>query len=110
MAAKYEVLSNGESFRFNLKAGNGEIILSSESYKAKASALNGIESCRTNSPDDGRYERKVATNGQHYFLLKAANGETIGRSELYQAVAGMENGIASVKTNGPVARVEDTTA
>ena len=38
-------------FRFRLKARNGEIIAVSEGYKAKASALNGIESVRKNAPD-----------------------------------------------------------
>ena len=49
--------------------------------KAKSGAENGIESVRTNSPKDARYERKESSSGQPFFVLKAANGEPIGRSE-----------------------------
>ena len=97
---------NGQ-FHFNLKAGNGEIILSSEMYKAKSSAENGIESVKKNAPDDDRYERKETTGGQPYFVLKAGNGEQIGRSESYSSKSAMENGIESVKKNAPDAKVED---
>lgn len=100
---------NGE-FQFNLKAGNGEIILSSEGYTAKASCLNGIESVRKNAPDDNRYERKEAKNGKFFFNLKAANGQIIGTSEMYETAAGRDKGIESVKRNAPDATVEDLTA
>jgi uncharacterized protein len=99
---------NGEIY-FNLHATNGEIILSSETYKSKAGAANGIESVRTNAPDDGRYERKQS-GAQHYFVLKAGNRQVIGRSEMYTTPGAMEKGIASVKKNAPGAKVEDLTA
>ena len=110
MAAKFALRKarNGETY-FNLHAGNGEVILTSETYKSKSGATNGIESVRTNAPEDGRYERKKS-GAQHYFALKAANGQTIGRSEMYKAPAAMEKGIASVKKNAPGAKVEDLTA
>ncbi len=110
MAAKFEVKksSNGQ-YRFNLKAGNGEIILSSESYKEKQGAQRGIESVKKNAPDDKNYERKEASNGQTFFVLKAANGEPIGRSETYSSKSAMENGIESVKKNAPTAQIEDAT-
>jgi len=92
---------------FNLKAGNGEIILTSQLYKAKDSALGGIESAKTNAADDARFERLESKNGEPYFVLKAANGEVIGKSEMYKAKAAMENGIASVKNNAPDAKVDD---
>lgn len=100
--------SDGQVY-FNLKAGNGETILTSEMYKAKASALNGIESVRKNAPDDARYERKVSTNGKHFFVLKAANHEVIGQSEMYSSENAREQGIASVKSNAPDADVDDQT-
>jgi len=100
---------NGE-FQFNLKAGNGEIILSSEGYSAKASCLNGIESVRKNAPDDNRYERKESKNGKFFFNLKAGNGQVIGNSELYESTGGRDKGIESVKRNAPDATVEDQTA
>lgn len=101
--------SNGK-FYFNLKAGNGLNILTSEMYEAKASALGGIESVKANAGMDERYERKVSTNGKPYFNLKAANGEVIGTSEMYESEAARDNGIASVKTNAAGAAVHDQTA
>ena len=38
-------------FRFRLKATNGQVIATSEGYKAKASCLNGIESVKKNAPE-----------------------------------------------------------
>ena len=110
MAAKFEIVKGSSAkYRFNLKAGNGEIILSSESYADKQGAKKGIESVKTNAPDDARYERKESTSGQPYFVLKAANGEPIGRSETYSSKSAMENGIESVKKNAPSAAIEDLT-
>lgn len=110
MPAKFTLRrsTNGQ-FYFNLKAGNGEIILASETYQSKAGAENGVQSVRTNAPIDSRYERKTASNGQPYFVLKAANGEPIGRSETYSSNSAMENGVASVKSNAPGAALEDLT-
>ncbi|MCA9312417.1 MAG: YegP family protein [Phycisphaerales bacterium] len=96
-------------YMFNLKAGNGEIILTSELYTTKAAAENGIESVKKNAADDGRYERRESKAGQPYFVLKAANGQEIGRSEMYSSKSACENGIESVKKNGPDAAVNDTT-
>lgn len=101
--------TNGE-FQFNLKAGNGQTILTSEGYTTKAACTNGIESVKTNSQDDGRYDRKESTNGKPYFNLKASNGQIIGSSEMYESVAARENGIESVKKNAPDAIVDDQTS
>ena len=101
--------TNGE-FQFNLKAGNGQTILTSEGYTTKAACTNGIESVKTNSQDDGRYDRKESSNGKPYFNLKASNGQIIGSSEMYESVAARENGIESVKKNAPNAVVDDQTS
>lgn len=108
MPGKYEIkkAKNGQ-FHFNLKAGNGEVILSSELYTTKDSAQQGIDSVKANAALDARYERMTAKDGSPYFLLKADNGEVIGKSEMYSAPAAMENGIQSVKTNGPESPVHD---
>lgn len=102
MAGKFElkVSSNGK-YHFNLKAGNGQIILSSEMYESKAAAENGIASVQSNAGDDGRYDRNTSSNGKPFFTLKAGNGQVIGRSEMYESTASMENGIESVKSNAP---------
>lgn len=107
---KFVITKNrNDEFGFNLKAGNGLIILTSEGYSAKASCENGIESVRKNAPDDERYERKTSTNGKPYFNLKAGNGQVIGSSELYESEASRDNGIESVKSNAPGAEVIDET-
>lgn len=100
--------TNGE-YQFNLKALNSQIILTSEGYLAKSSCKNGIESVKTNSPTDSKYDRKVAKNGSYYFNLKAGNGEIIGTSQMYTTINARENGIESVKANAPDAEVIDET-
>lgn len=95
---------NGE-FQFNLKATNGQVILSSEGYTTLAACKNGIESVKKNSPEDARYERKESTNGKFYFNLKATNGQVIGSSQMYQSKDSRDNGIESVKRNAPDAEV-----
>ncbi|KAB7529045.1 DUF1508 domain-containing protein [Flagellimonas olearia] len=105
---KFEIKTDKSGqFRFNLKANNGQVILSSEGYTTKAACENGIESVRKNSQEDGRFDRKTAKDGSPYFNLKASNGQVIGNSEMYSSTAAMENGIASVKTNAPDAGVDD---
>ncbi|MCD0470584.1 YegP family protein [Flavobacterium sp. JAS] len=98
--------TNGE-FQFNLKAGNGQTILTSEGYTTKAACLNGIESVKTNSQDDSKFDRKESSNGKPYFNLKASNGQIIGASEMYESTAARENGIESVKTNAPSGDTDD---
>ncbi len=110
MASNFELKkSTDDRFHFNLKAGNGEIILSSQMYSGRDGAENGIESVRANAADDARYERLVGSNDQPYFVLKAANGQVIGRSEMYSSPGAMENGIESVKRNAPEAGFKDLT-
>lgn len=99
---------NGE-FQFDLKATNGQVILTSEGYTTKAACLNGIESVKKNAPLDERYERKEAKNGAPYFNLKAGNHQVIGSSEMYSSVAARDNGIESVKRNAPEAEIVDET-
>lgn len=98
--------ANGE-FQFVLKAGNGQVILASESYTTRAACDNGIESVRKNSQDDARFDRLESKNGKPYFNLKATNGQTIGTSELYESTAARENGVESVKKNAPDADVKE---
>ena len=95
---------NGE-FQFNLKATNGQVILTSEGYATKAACLNGVESVRKNAAVEARFEVKVAKNGKPYFNLKATNGQIIGASQMYSSEATMKNGIASVMKNAPEAPV-----
>ena len=106
MAGKFELKTakNGK-FHFNLKAANGQIILSSEMYETKKAAENGIASVKKNAGSDARFERKASAKGDPYFALKAGNGEVIGKSEMYSSNSAMENGIKSVMANAPDAAV-----
>lgn len=107
---KFEVTKRkNEEFQFNLKAGNGEIILSSEGYTTKVNCKKGIESVRRNSMEDSRFERKFTQSGKYYFNLKAINGQIIGTSQMYKTSSGCETGIQSVKKNAPSAVIEDLT-
>lgn len=101
--------SSDGQFKFVLKAGNGEVVLTSELYKTRASTDNGIASVRTNSPLEERYDKKVASNGKFYFNLKAGNHQVIGTSQMYATEQSRDKGIASVKNNGGTETVKDKT-
>jgi uncharacterized protein YegP (UPF0339 family) len=72
-------------------------------------ALNGICSVQQNATIAARFDRRTSKAEEPYFVLKARNGEPIGRSEMYSGTSARDNGIASVRTNGPAARVDDLT-
>lgn len=102
MAGWYELSKNAKGqHSFVLKAGNAQVVLRSEQYEAKASAQSGIESVQKNSPLNERYELKTASDGSPFFNLKASNGQVVGTSQMYSSEAARQNGIDSVKTNGP---------
>lgn len=104
--AKFEITmrKNGE-FQFNLKASNGEVILTSEGYTTKSACLNGAESVKKNAVEEKRFEKLVAKNGKPYFTLKATNGQIIGQSQMYASERNRDNGIKSVMKNAPVAEI-----
>jgi uncharacterized protein YegP (UPF0339 family) len=110
MVGKFE-LKKGKSgqFMFNLKASNGQVILTSEQYKAKTGAMNGIESVRKNAGKDANFEHRTSKKNEPYFVLKAANKEIIGMSEMYASNTGRKKGIASVKKNARSAKIDDLT-
>ena len=110
MAAKYELKkTRNDKFVFNLVATNGQVVLTSEMYESKASALNGIESVRKNGPDDARYGRLSAKDGSPYFTLKAGNGQVIGQSQMYSGAKARDGGIDSVQSNAADAVLDDQT-
>ena len=111
MAGKFECYKDkaGE-YRFRLKAGNGEIILSSQGYSARAGCNNGIESVRKNAADLDRFVKKQSDSGKFSFNLTASNGQVIGTSQSYSSESGCDNGMKSVSKNAPEAPVDDLTA
>lgn len=118
---KFVVKATKTGFVFNLKAGNGEVIATSETYTTEATCMKGVESVRKNAADAKLEDQTVAevaavTNpkfelytdkaGEFRFRLKARNGEIIAVSEGYKAKASCLNGIDSVRRNAPDAAVE----
>ncbi len=122
---KFEVKQVKSGYKFNLKAGNGEIIAVSEVYTTESACLNGVESIRKNAPEapvedqtvEGfetlkhpKFELYLDKAGEYRFRLKAKNGEIIATGEGYKAKAGCLNGIDSIKRNAPespVVKVEE---
>lgn len=111
MAAKFELFQSPKSkeYYFRLKAGNGEIVMTSEGYKTKKACMNGVDSVRKNCGNDDRYECRQAKNGKDYFILKAGNHQEIGRSQMYASMRSCRKGMASVKRNGSCDRCMDLT-
>lgn len=107
-SAKFELkLTPKKNWMFNLVARNGEVILTSERYEARAGAAKGIESVRKNAANEKSFEIRTAKNGEQYFVLVARNKEVIGKSEMYKSPAAVKRGIASVMKNAPTARLID---
>jgi uncharacterized protein YegP (UPF0339 family) len=107
---KFQIFRGANNeYYFRLRARNGEIILASEGYTSKQGCLDGIASVKHNAPFRERYNLLTAFSGDYYFVLKAANGQAIGMSEMYTTVIARENGIVSVMQNAPIAPVEDLT-
>lgn len=104
----YEITRNRNGlFKWSLKAGNGEVVLASQMYKSKASAQKGIASTMLNSAHPDRFERKTARNNKPFFVLKALNGQQVGKSQLYESERARDNGIRSVAKNGPNSTIKD---
>ena len=118
---KFVIKETATGIKFDLKAGNGEVIATSEVYSSKAACENGVESVKKNSvaaniedqtvegyetAKHPKFEVYLDTAGEYRFRLKATNGEPIAASEGYSSKAGCLNGIESVKKNAPEAAVE----
>jgi uncharacterized protein YegP (UPF0339 family) len=96
----YEIRPTTDAkFMFNLKAENHQVILTSEVYEQKQSALTGIASVQANGPFSKNFEHRMSGAGQPYFVLKAQNGQIIGNSQMYSSQAAAEAGISSVQIN-----------
>jgi uncharacterized protein YegP (UPF0339 family) len=108
MSGKYEIkkAKNGKFF-FNLKASNGQIILTSQMYKDKTGVKNGIASVQKNCSSNDLYEKKESAGGKSSFVLKAKNKQVVGNSQSYASAASAANGIESVKKNGSTTVIDD---
>jgi len=100
VAGTFEVYEDKSGkYRYRLKAGNGEIILTGEAYNTRSACIEGVESVKKNSQIDTAFEVYEDKNGEFRFRLKASNGEIVGQGESYAAKSGCMNGIESVKKN-----------
>ncbi len=98
MPATFVLKKSAErQFYFYLTAENNEPILTSETFTTKAGAQGGIQSVRDHSTTDQYFERKQASDGSHFFVLQAPNGEIIARGETYPYLDAAERGVAAVK-------------
>lgn len=117
---KFVVKETNTGIKFDLKAGNGEVIATSQVYSSKDACLNGIESVKKNSAaanledqtvegyateKNPKFEVYVDKAGEYRFRLTATNGQIIATGEGYKAKAGCMNGIESVKKNAPDAPI-----
>jgi uncharacterized protein YegP (UPF0339 family) len=108
MAGKFLVSKSKDGqFFFVLKAANAQTILQSERYTTRKACDNGIASVRKNAGDAKRFETKTAKDGRTYFVLKASNGQPVGKSQLYKSASGCSNGMKSVATNAGAATVAE---
>lgn len=111
---KFVIRKTNTGVKFDLKAGNGEVIATSEVYSSDAACKNGIASVQKNAPTaavenqtvegyttekNPKFEVYTDKAGEFRFRLKATNGQIIAVSEGYKAMAGCMNGIESVKKN-----------
>ena len=119
--SKFLFKETASGVKFDLVATNGQVILSSEVYTTRASAMKGVASIRSNAPAAGvenqteegwqvlrhpKFEMSQDKAGQFRFRLKARNGKIVGVSEGYTGKAGCLNGIDSVKSNAAGAEIE----
>ena len=117
---KFVIKKTNTGVKFDLKAGNGQVIATSEVYTTDAACNNGIESVKKNAPvaavenqtvegyaveKHPKFEIYNDKAGEFRFRLKATNGQVIAVSEGYKALAGCLNGVESVKENAPDADV-----
>lgn len=105
--AKFETFKGLDGkYYFNVKAGNGEIVLQSQGYTTKTSAQNGASSVQSNGASAARYTVLEAADGRYYFNLKATNGQIIARGQLYSTKSNAERGVDTCVTllSAPIAR------
>lgn len=108
MAGKFEVkVAKNGKFHFSLKSSNGQTILTSQMYATKSGCKNGVKSVMTNAAKESMFDRLESENGKPYFVLKASNGQIVGRSQLYESERSMENGIKAVMNTAPEASVAE---
>lgn len=118
--SRFVIRTVSSGVKFDLRAANGQTVLTSEVYNTEAACRKGIESVRKNAPAakmENQTEEgyKVQTNpkfelyrdraGEYRFRLKARNGAVIAVSDGYTTKAACRGGIESVIKNAGDAEV-----
>nr|WP_288256965.1 DUF1508 domain-containing protein [uncultured Pseudomonas sp.] len=110
MSAHFQIKKAKDAqYHVQLLAGNGEIILASELFKSKETALNTIEAIKNSSKKEDSFTLRELSNGKYLFLLRASSGQIIGSSQVYATLSGAKLGINSVIANAPHASIQDLT-
>jgi uncharacterized protein YegP (UPF0339 family) len=99
--------SKDDQTYFTLRAANHEVVLTSEMYTSLSAAKNGIEAVRTAAQLDDNFVRKSSHDGQPYFVLRAANHEIIGVSQMYSSPAKRDEGVLACQRAAAEARLVD---
>jgi uncharacterized protein len=102
------VSNSGEQFKFNLVDGD-KTLLRSEQYTTKSACLNGVESVKTNSQEESKFDHLTSSNGKFYFNLKASNGQIIGTSSMYDSEDDCHAGVKAVMEKA-MGDIDDQTA
>ena len=117
---KFVIRKVNSGIKFDLKAANGQTILTSEVYTTAAVCRKGIESVRKNAPNakvenqaeegyavlsNPKFELYQDKAGKFRFRLRARNGKIIAVSEDYSGKAVCLKGIESVKINSGDAEI-----
>ena len=116
---KFVIKEVATGYKFNLLAGNGQIVATSEVYESMAACRKGIDSVVNNAPAanladltvkgkqpvNPKFELYQDKAGEYRFRLKARNGHVIAVSEGYTVKISCENGIESVRKNAVDAEV-----
>lgn len=117
---KFVIRSVPSGIKFDLKAGNGEVIATSEVYTSMDACQKGIASVQKNAvaanlenqtvPEynselNPKFQVYTDKAGEYRFRLTAKNGQVIAVSEGYKALASCLNGVESVRKNAPDATI-----
>jgi len=106
VAGKFEVYKDkAGKYRYRLKAGNGQVVLTGEAYNSKNACLDCVDSVKKNSQKETAFEVYEDKKGGFRFRLKAANGEIIGQGEAYNSRSGCLKGVESVKKNSSDSKI-----
>jgi uncharacterized protein YegP (UPF0339 family) len=89
---------NDSRYYFHVRASNGEIVLQSQGYSGSSGMANAIASVRENAKIASRFELVEGADGEYFFRLNAANGETIAYGEGYSTKGNAQRAIDGLVT------------